>query len=413
MLDNARTGRLAQLTGSRLRLIVPVALVFLVAVAALWWYYAGRESTDDAQLEAHVTPMGAKVGGQVLKVHVHDNQPVKAGDVLVEIDPRDYQAALDRAQAELTSAEAAAEAASVGVPIARTETSSGVVSARGGLEQAQAAVSAAEREIEAATARLASAQAIERQRLAESQRATRDAERLEGLVAKDEVPRQQYDTAVAGATVAKAAADAAHAAVAEAQTSIGVAEQHARQSRGELDRAGAQVRVAQIAPEQLRVTRAQANAAQARVQQAKAALDQARLNVEYTTVKAPSDGVVSRKTVEPGQIVQAGQPLFALVDLDHLWVIANFKETQLADIRVGQSVDVSVDALGGHGFHGRVDSIAAATGARFSLLPPENATGNFVKVVQRVPVKITLDAGQDPEHRLRPGLSVVPVVHVR
>jgi len=413
MTEDTSQPRAARFSGSRLRLLILAAAMVLVAGVAAWWHYAGHESTDDAQMEGHVTQMAPKIAGQVLRVHVRDNQQVKAGETLVEIDPRDYQAAVDRAAAELASAEAAAEAAAVGVPIARTETASGVDSARGGLDQAEAAVAGADREIEAAKARVDSAQAIERQRQAEAARAARDAERLESLIAKDEVPRQQYDTAVASATAAKAAADAAHAAVLEAQTTIGVVENRARQARAEAARADAAVRVAHTAPEQLRVSRAQANAAQARAEQARAALAQARLNLEYAVIKAPTDGVVSRKTVEPGQIVQVGQPLLALVDLDRLWVVANFKETQLADIRVGQRVDVSVDALDGQRFHGHVDSIAAATGARFSLLPPENATGNYVKVVQRVPVKITLDPAQDPDHRLRPGLSVVSVVYVR
>jgi membrane fusion protein (multidrug efflux system) len=413
MLDNPPRSRFARLSEGRGRFILPVALVVLVAIGVLFYYYAGRESTDDAQLDGHVTQMSAKVGGAIIKVNVRDNQRVEAGTVLVEIDPRDYQVAVDRAEAELAGAQATSEAARVGVPIATTQSSSGVTTAQGGLQQADAGVEAAQRGVESARARLQSAQATERQREAEATRSAKDSERLEGLVKKDEVSKQQYDTAVAAAAVAKAAVEAAKASVLEAQTAIGIAENRVHEAQANQLQARAGVRVAQTAPQQVQVTKAQAGAAEARVQQLKAALAQARLNLEYTVVKAPSTGIVSRKTIEVGQVIAAGQPLLALVDTDRLWVTANFKETQLADIRVGQNVDVTVDAMGGQTYTGKVESIAAATGARFSLLPPENATGNFVKVVQRVPVKIVLDQGQDPEHRLRPGLSVVPVVHVR
>lgn len=398
---------------ARARFLVPALLVVLLALAFVWWYYAGRESTDDAQIDGHVTTMAPRVGGLVVKVHIRDNQQVKAGDVLVEIDPRDYQVAVDRAEAELASAQAAADAASINVPIQRTETASGVSSAQGGLEQALAGVAAATHDVESAKARLTSAQATVRQREAEAVRATRDAERLEGLVGKDEVPRQQYDTAIADAAVARAALDAARASVQEAQTAIGIAENRVRQAQANTQQARAGVQAAQTAPQQVKASRAQAEGAIARVQHARAELAQAKLNLDYTKVRAPTNGIISRRTVELGQLLQAGQPMFALVDVEGLWVTANFKETQLADIRVGQKVAVSVDAIGGQTFIGHVDSIAAGTGARFSLLPPENATGNYVKVVQRVPVKILLDHGQDPDHRLRPGLSAVPVVYVR
>ncbi|HEX2458133.1 MAG TPA: HlyD family secretion protein, partial [Vicinamibacterales bacterium] len=198
-----------------------------------------------------------------------------------------------------------------------------------------------------------------------------------------------------------------------AQTSIAAAQARAAQARATVTRAQAGVQAAKTAPEQVQVTKSRADAADARVKQAQAALAQAQLNLERTVVKAPSTGVVSRKSVEPGQVVQPGQPLLALVTLGDVWVVANFKETQLKNMRVGQRATVDVDALGGREFSGHVDSIAAATGAKFSLLPPENATGNYVKVVQRVPVKIVFDAGQDPEHLLRPGMSVAPTVFTK
>jgi membrane fusion protein (multidrug efflux system) len=411
--DVSFRSRVTSAAAARARILVPLVLVVVAVVGGLWWHYAGRESTDDAQLDGHITQISAKVGGTVVRVAVSDNEAVPAGTVLVEIDPRDYQVAVTRAEAELAAARAAADAATVGVPIARTETSSGVTSARGGVEQAQAAVATAEHEIEAANARLASAQAVERQRRAEATRTGRDVERFKGLVAKDEIPQQQYDAAVSANDAAQAAVEAAGAAVREAMTAVNVAQARAVQARAGAAQARASLRTANTAPEQVKVTRAQADVALARMQQAEAALAQAKLNLEYAVVKAPAAGIVSRKTVEVGQVVQAGQPLLALVNTENVWVTANFKETQLRDMRVGQRVSVEVDALGGKSFEGHIQSIAAATGARFSLLPPENATGNYVKVVQRVPVKIVLAPGQDPERRLRPGMSVIPVVHLR
>jgi membrane fusion protein, multidrug efflux system len=405
-----RVGRAAS---TRLKLIIPVALVLTAVVAFAWWYYGGRESTDDAQIDGHITQVSASVGGRIVAVHVTDNQPVTAGTVLAEIDPRDYQVAVDRAAAELASAQASAEAAQMGVPIANTEATSGVTTARGGVEQAQAGISTSEHEIASARARLASAEATLRQREAEAARARRDVDRLKALIAKEEVSQQQYDAAVSAAEASQAAAEAARALVAEAETAIGVAEARARQARAGASQAQASLRTAQTAPQQIQATRAQANVAAARVKQAEAVLASARLKLEHATVRAMTTGVISRKTVEVGQTVAPGQALMALVDLDNLWVTANFKETQLRDMKPGQHVRVSVDALGGREFRGRVDSVAAATGARFSLLPPDNATGNYVKVVQRVPVKIVLEQGQDPDHRLRPGMSVSPTVLLR
>jgi membrane fusion protein, multidrug efflux system len=405
--------RVARAARTRLKLIIPVALVLTALIAVTWWYYGGRESTDDAQIDGHITQVSASVGGRIVAVHVTDNQPVTAGTVLAEIDPRDYQVAVDRAAAELASAQASAEAAQMGVPVANTEARSGVTTAQGGVEQAQAGISTAEHEIASARARLSSAEATLRQREAEAARTRRDVDRLKALVAKEEIPQQQYDAAVSAADASQAAAEAARALVAEAETAIGVAESRARQARAGASQAQASLRNAQTAPQQIQATRAQASVAAARVKQAEAVLAQAQLNLEHATVRAMTNGVISRKTVEVGQTVAPGQALMALVDLDHLWVTANFKETQLREVKPGQRVRVSVDALGGREFTGKVDSVAAATGARFSLLPPDNATGNYVKVVQRVPVKIALDQGQDPDHRLRPGMSVTPTVLLR
>ena len=272
---------MALLQNLRVRAIAAAVLAMVASIGIWLWVTAGRESTDDAQIDAHVTQIAARVGGTVQAVYVDDNRRVDAGTTLVEIDPRDYQVAVEKARAALADAEAAAAAAQSGVPITTQSATSNLTSARGSVEQATAT------------------------------------------------------------------------------------------------------------------------------------LDQAELNMQYATIKAPVAGIVSRKSVEVGQVVQAGQPLMAIIPLENVWVTANFKETQLQNMRPGQRATIKVDAYGGKSFAGKVDSIAAATGARFSMLPPENATGNYVKVVQRIPVKIVLDAGQDPDRQLRPGMSVEPTVYTK
>ncbi len=397
----------------RLRFVVIGAVVLLVGIAIFWWYSRGHESTDDAQIDGHITQIAARVSGTVIKVSVDNNDAVGAGTLMVQIDPRDYQVAVDRAKAELADAQANATAARTGVPIAQVQTQSGIGTASGGVADAQAALSGAQQQIDAARANLVAAQARQREKEATATKAARDVERLRGLVQKDEVSQQQFDAAVATADAARAAVDSAKSDVTAAQAAVGVAEQRARQASANIQQAQATLATARTAPEQLEVTRARAASADARVQQAQAALAQAELNLQYTSIKAPTAGIVSRKTVEVGQVIQAGQPLLALVDLQDVWVTANFKETQLKKMRVGQGAVVEVDGLGGQEFKAHVDSIAPATGAKFSLLPPENATGNYVKVVQRVPVKIVFEPGQDPNHQLRPGMSVTPTVYVR
>lgn len=361
--------------------VAVVALVILGAGIFFWHYYSVRESTDDAQIDGHINPISPRVTGTVLRVLHDDNQLVQAGELLVELDPKDYEVAADRARADLANAQANSVAANVGVPLTQTTSSSQ-------LTAADAAVKAAQQEIESANARLNEAQA-------NYAKVAADLKRMEMLIAKDEVSRQQYDAAVAAANSAKATVDAANAGVATAESRAAQAQ--------------AQAEAARTVPEQLKVTRARAGAATAEVQRAISALAQAELNLKYTKIYAPVTGVLSKRNVEPGQVVQAGQPAFSIVNLDDIWVTANFKETQLRDMQVGQSAKIKVDAYG-HEYNGHVESIGAATGARFSLLPPENATGNYVKVVQRIPVRIRFEQGQDPNHQLRPGMSVVPTV---
>jgi len=393
--------------------IAGVAIVVIAGGLFYWLHSRGREATDDAQVDGRITPIAARVGGTVIKVNVDNNNQVSSGTVLVQIDPRDYEVAVERARAELADAQATATAARTGVPIAQVETRAGVSTASGGVDQAQAAVAGADHEIQVAQANLATAQARVREREATATRTARDVERLRALAEKDEIPKQQFDAAVAASEAARASADAAKAEVTAAQSGITVAQQRAVSARGAAEQAQAGLATARTAPQQLQVTQARASSAEARVKQAEAALKQAEQNLAYTTIAAPGAGIVSRKAVEPGQVIQQGQPLMALVDLDHIWITANFKETQLKLMKPGQKASVEVDALGGRDFDAHVDSIAAATGAKFSLLPPENATGNYVKVVQRIPVKLYLEPGQDPEHRLRPGMSVTPTIYVR
>lgn len=364
-----------------------LAILVVAAVAGyfLWRHYASRETTDDAQIDGNIVPIASRISGWVTEINVNDNQFVKAGTVLIRLDPRDYQVALDRAEAELADAEGNSTAAQVGVPIASTATTSE-------LRNAEAAKAAAQQDVDMANARLAEAGA-------HYTKAAADLQRYSQLVEKSEIPRQQYDAAVTAEKTARAVLDAARAAVANAQSRVRQAE--------------AQVRTAGTGPQQVLVTRSRAGSAAAKVQRARADVEQARLNLEYTTITAPVDGIISKKeNVQLGQIIQAGQPLLAVVPLEDIWVTANFKETQLKNMRPGQHAIIHVDAYG-RDFDGRVDSIGAATGARFSLLPPENATGNYVKVVQRIPVKMVLEKSGDPQRLLRPGMSVVATVHTK
>jgi membrane fusion protein (multidrug efflux system) len=365
--------------------LVVVTLAVGVAGILAWRHFSGRESTDDAQIDGHVNPVAARVGGTVLAVLVADNQPVEPGTLLVRIDPRDYEVARVRAQADLAENEATARAAHTTVPLTSTT--------------ATAQEAAADSDLAGAQARLAAAQAQLREAQGRERQTAGDVERFRPLLARDEISKQLFDATATAADSARASREAAEAAVHSAEKAI--------------DAARARLAQARTGREQVDIVSARAASAAAKVEMARAALEQAKLNLSYTEVNAPVGGVVSRKTVEVGQVVQPGQPLLAIVPLDDVWVTANFKESQLKSIRPGQPVEVAVDAYGGRTYRGRVDSIAAATGSRFSLLPPENATGNYVKVVQRVPVKIVLEPGQDRDHLLRPGMSVVPTVFTR
>jgi membrane fusion protein (multidrug efflux system) len=375
-------------------ILLALAVVLLAGGAWMWRYFGTYESTDDAQVDGRIHPISARVDGYVTEVKVADLQTVQKGDVLVRIDPRDYQVAVERARAELADAEATARAMNLSVPVTSVETTTQISSAEADLETAKAGVTAAQRMADAAHAQLQQAEA-------NNARAQADLARYTDLVAKDEISRQMYDQAVATAKTSAAAVEGARASAA-------AAEQQVQQSQGRLAQAEAALQYSHTGPQQLAVTRARAQAALATVEEKRAALRRAELDLEYCTVVAPVGGVV-KKNVEVGTNVQPGRTLLSIVDLADVWITANFKETQLEHVKPGQRVTISVDAYGGD-LTGRVESIAGASGARFSVLPPENATGNYVKVVQRVPVKIVLDPGQNPDQRLRLGMSVEPKV---
>jgi membrane fusion protein (multidrug efflux system) len=364
----------------------------------IYLYVTSYESTDDAQVDGHINSISARISGHVIKLNVQDNQYVQAGTVLVEIDPADYQLAYERAKADFEDAQAAAVAAGVTVPITSVNTTSQVSATLADVESARAGIQVAKQQWEAAKAQLQQAEA-------NNIKAQNDLVRYKQLIDKQEISQQQYDQATA-------AANASAAAVAAARASAAAAQQQVVQAQGKLAEAEANWRYANTAPKQMQITRARATSAEAEAQRKKADLDQARLNLEYTKIVAPVNGIVSNRTVEVGQNVTPGQELMKVINLDDVWITANFKETQLREMKVGQRVTIEVDASGKK-YNGKVDSIAGASGARFSLLPPENATGNYVKVVQRIPVKIVLDPGENKDHELRPGMSVVPKVWIR
>jgi membrane fusion protein (multidrug efflux system) len=373
----------------------------LIAISIpLYRHYAAWESTDNAQIDGYVYPVSSRVAGYVTRVTADDNQYVEAGTVLVQLDSKDYEVALANAKAKLANDQANALAQATNVPITSVNTSSQLAMAKAGVESENAALRASQKQVDAAQASL-------RQAEANDLRAQDDVNRYKPLAAKDEIPQQQYTQAVASQKASAAAVEAARAAAA-------AAEQAVSQARAKLVQAHAEVQSAETWPDQMSVQRSRARAAEAQAQVATAALQQAQLNLQYTTIVAPVSGIVGQRSVQPGQNVSPGQQLMTIVPLasQNIWVTANFKETQLTYMRPGQPVKVFVDTYE-RTYDGHVLNIAAASGARYSLLPPENATGNYVKVVQRIPVKIVFEKGQDPEHLLRPGMSVEPSVKVR
>jgi membrane fusion protein, multidrug efflux system len=378
-------------------LILIAAVVVVVAGLLLWRYFSSYESTDDAQIDVHLYPVSARISGYVVKVNVNDNQFVQKGDVLVEIDPTDYQVALAQAQSNLANAEATARSLNITVPITSVNSTSQLQFTASGIEDARAAVSASQKQLVAAHQQVEAAEAND-------VKAQDDLRRYQLLVEKREVSQQIYDQALA-------AAKASTATVAGAQASESAAQQFVQQAQSRLTQATANHQYAETGPQQVSSTKARVQAAIADVQQKQALLHQAELNLQYTKIVAPDSGEVT-KTVVVGLNVQPGQQMLTLVPLQEVWITANFKETQMGEMRPGQRVEISVDT-NGRTYKGHVDSIAGATGPLFSVLPPENATGNFVKIVQRIPVKIVLEPGENRDLQLRPGMSVEPKVYLR
>ncbi len=422
-------------------MLAGIVLVIGAIVGTLYYLHARQyASTDDAFIDGHIIQISPKVSGYVKKVYVTDNQEVKEGDLLVEIDPGDYETRLEQAKATLSQALARRKAAQSNVSLTRVttragvqEASSGVRAAESGVEQARAQAAAQLGRYNQAVAQVRTAQANAEQARAqvaaaeaEARRANADVQRYQDLYSKDEVSRQQLDQAIAAAATANANLEAARRRVAatEAQAQeahaaqAAAAEQH-RQAVSQITGARAQVgqavgklNEANSAPQQVAVKESDVQTSSAEIAQAEAAVKQAELDLSYTKIRAPEPGRVTKKAVEEGAFLQPGQALLAIVPGD-VWVIANYKETQLAYMRPGQSAEIKVDAYPDRSFKGHVDSIQSGTGSRFSLLPAENATGNYVKVVQRVPVKIVFDERPDGQRLLAPGMSVEPEVKVR
>ena len=391
---------IAQPQSRRRGIVIVVVVILAVAAAALYWRSTFSEDTDDAQVNGHLIQVSSRISGQVLKVDVDENQVVKAGDTIAELDPADYQVAVENAQAALASAQANAAAANVNVPITSVNTGSNLRSAGADVSGTQAGVEQAEQQLQSAHARVTQA-------AANNTKAQADLERYKPLVEKDVISKQQFDAAVASADAAKAALADANASARAAADGVKVARQREASAQAGL-------KYAETGPQQVAAQSARAKQALAQVAQAQAQLDQAKLNLGYTRIVAPTAGIITRKSVEINQNLAPGQNLLTLVSLEGLWVTANFKETQLKHMSARQEVEIEVDATG-KTYHGKVTQIGGATGSVLSLFPPENATGNYVKVVQRVPVRVDFTnlAGEDPNHELRPGLSVEPKVRVK
>jgi membrane fusion protein (multidrug efflux system) len=386
------------------RRFIVIGVVLLLVIGAIFFYWRSTftEDTDDAQVDGNLYQVSSRVTGHVVKVYVDDNQTVQQGQLLAEVDPTDYQVALDQAQADLASAQAQYTQAITNVPITSTNVGTTVSTSASDARGSADMVAQSEKQVEAAVARVVQAQA-------NAKKAQDDVDRYTPLVQKDVISKQQYDAAVA-------AAAAAQASVIEAQANVLAQQNAVSNARARLAQAQAQAQQSvKNGPGQIRVERSRAAAAAAAVQQAEARVEQAKLNLSYTHILAPTAGIVNKKNVEVGANLAVGQDLMTIIPLTDLWVTANFKETQLSHMVPCQAVTLKVDAYGGRKFSGKVTQIGGATGSMLSLFPPENATGNYVKVVQRIPVRIDFTnlKQEDGDYVLRPGLSVTPEVSVK
>ncbi len=383
-------------------IIIAVVILLVIGAGIFYWRSTFTEDTDDAQVDGDLYQVSSRVTGQVIKVYIDDNQQVQIGQAIAEIDPKDYQVALEQAQANLASSQAAALQATVNVPITNVNVNTSVSTTGSDVQGSTASVEQARKEAQAAQARVDQAKA-------NAVKSRLDVERYTPLVQKDVISKQQFDAAVATDAANQAAVLEAEANVIGQQAAVTQSLQKLAQSRYQAAQS------IKTGPDQVRVQQAKANSALADVKQAQAKVDQAVLNLSYTHITAPTSGIVNKKNVQVGANLSIGQDLLTIIPLTNLWVTANFKETQLAKMHPGQDVTIKVDALGGRKFHGKVTQIGGATGSRLSLFPPENATGNYVKVVQRIPVRIDFTNLQQEngDYALRPGLSVTPEVAVK
>jgi membrane fusion protein (multidrug efflux system) len=383
------------------RAVLFAALIVVAAIATgSWLYFSSYESTDDAQVDGHLHPVSARINGTVLRVNpqVEDDHYVEAGTVLAEIDPADLQAEFDRAQADYNRLKAGAAAANSDITVISSGSTGRLDLANAAVSEAGDSVASEKASLEAAEARLAQAEA-------NFKRADADRDRYQNLLAKHEISQSEFDR-----IATEAATD--HEGVVAARADIAAAQQRVAQAQSRLLQRKADLLAAGSAPQQIASSRARAQAATSEADRARAQVKTAQLNLDYTKIIAPVSGIIGRKSIEAGQRVQPGQQLLTIIPLDDIWITANFKETQLRKMKPGQPVTIDADASG-HAYRGHVDSLGGATGSRFALLPPENASGNYVKVVQRVPVRIVLDPGENEDHRLRPGMSVEPKVWIK
>jgi membrane fusion protein, multidrug efflux system len=393
---------LPEKSSGRKFIIIAVVIFLIIGAGIFYWRSTFTEDTDDAQVDGDLYQVSSRITGQVIKVYVDDNQKVQIGQPIAEIDPKDYQVALEQAQANLASAQAAALQATVNVPITSTTTTTSTNTTSSDVQGTAASVEQARKQEQASEARVAEAKA-------NALKSHLDVERYTPLVEKDVISKQQFDAAVA--------ADAANAAsVLEAEATVIANQAAVTQSLQKLSQSRFQAaESSKNGPQQVRAQEAKANSAMADVKVAQAKVDQAQLNLSYTHITAPTTGIINKKNVQVGANLSIGQDLLTIIPLTNLWVTANFKETQLSRMAPGQSVSLKVDALGGRKFHGKVTQIGGATGSMLSLFPPENATGNYVKVVQRIPVRIDFTNFQQEngDYALRPGMSVTPEVEVK
>ncbi len=362
-------------------------------------YARTYEETDDAQIDTHMNTVSTRIPGTVLKVHIIENQTVQAGQLLIELDPADYKVTLDREKAALAQVQAQVRAEAPAVAITANTTETRISSGQANVASAEAALAVARRDVESHDAKVTQAEA-------QLNRAKADLVRYETLVKKDQVSRLEYDEKVAAAKSAAAALDSERAESNSVRQVVAQREAQLALAKSELAQS------TRNAPQEVSAQRATLDFRKASVVAAQTAIEESALQLSYTQIRAPIAGVIGKKNVEPGQRIQPGQQLIAIVPVDDIWVTVNYKETQLKEMKTGQKATIHVDAYD-KDYEGYVDSLPPATAARFSILPPENASGNYVRVVQRLPVRLRFKPGQDPDHRLRPGMSVLPKVWIR